>query len=91
MIRTVLFLCMGIWVTAASAQTLSLDDALSIALKNNIGVRIARNEVDIATINNSYGVAGGLPLVLPRAGTLIASAASTHSTAIAAILPRRVR
>jgi outer membrane protein TolC len=58
---------MGIWAAAVSAQTLSLDDALSIALKNNIGVRIARNEVDIAAINNSYGIAGGLPLVLGSA------------------------
>lgn len=63
MIRIVLFLCFGIWVTGAFAQELTLDDALSIALKNNLGIQIAHNEVDIAEINNSYGVAGGLPFV----------------------------
>jgi outer membrane protein len=67
MIRIVLFLCFGIWVTGVSAQALTLDDALSVALKNNIGIRIAHNEVAIAEINNSYGVAGGLPLVLGTA------------------------
>lgn len=45
------------------AQDLSLRQALDIALANNLGIRVARNNVDIAHINNSYGVAGGLPQV----------------------------
>lgn len=63
MIRIVFIFWLGIWVTRASSQELSLNDALSIALKNNLGIRIAHNAVDIAVINNSYGVAGGLPFV----------------------------
>ena len=63
MIRIVFIFWLGIWVNRASSQELSLNDALSIALKNNLGIRIAHNAVDIAVINNSYGVAGGLPFV----------------------------
>lgn len=48
---------------ASHAQNLSLRQALDIALANNLGIRVARNAVDAARINNSYGVAGGLPLV----------------------------
>ena len=44
-------------------RTSACAGALDIALRNNLGIRVARNNVDIATINNSYGIAGGLPLV----------------------------
>lgn len=43
--------------------TLTRDEAVRIALKNSLGLELARNYVDIAAINNSYGVAGGLPVV----------------------------
>jgi outer membrane protein TolC len=68
MIRIVLISCLGLWISRASSQELSLNEALSIALKNNLGIRIAHNDVDIAGINNSYGVAGGLPFVEGTAG-----------------------
>lgn len=42
---------------------LGLSEAVQIALKNNMGIQIARNYVDIAGINNSYSIAGGLPTV----------------------------
>src|SRR5882757_3102578 len=45
------------------AQTLTRDEAVRIALKNNLGIQLATNNVAIAGIYNSYGVAGGLPLV----------------------------
>jgi outer membrane protein len=48
---------------AAAAQQMTLDTAIAIALKNSPGLIISRNNVDIATINNTYGVAGGLPVV----------------------------
>jgi outer membrane protein len=44
-------------------QPLSLHDAVATALKNNLGIQIANNNINIADINNSYGVAGGLPVV----------------------------
>jgi outer membrane protein len=45
------------------AQTLTSQDAVQIALKNSLGIQLAKNYVDITTINNSYGIAGGLPIV----------------------------
>ncbi|HEV9037683.1 MAG TPA: TolC family protein [Puia sp.] len=45
------------------AQPLTRDEAVRIALKNNLGIELARNAVAIASINNSYGIAGGLPVV----------------------------
>ena len=46
-----------------SQQKLTLSDAVSIALKNSLGIKIAKNNIQANTINNSYGFAGGLPLV----------------------------
>lgn len=48
----------------AQAQELRLHDAVSIALKNSFNIQIAKNNTDIAAINNNYGIAGGLPLVI---------------------------
>ncbi|HTQ66205.1 MAG TPA: TolC family protein [Puia sp.] len=45
------------------SQKLGLPDAIEIALKNNLGIQVAKNNAVIAGINNSYGIAGGLPLV----------------------------
>jgi outer membrane protein len=45
------------------AQLLTRDEAVRIALKNSLGIDLGRNAVKIAAINNSYGIAGGLPLV----------------------------
>src|SRR5579859_1475371 len=45
------------------AQTLTRDEAVRIALKNNLGIELARNNVAIAGVYNSYGIAGGLPVV----------------------------
>jgi outer membrane protein len=55
----------ALWLifTDGFSQRLSLTDAVDIALKNSMNLRIAKNGVDIASINNSYGVAGGLPVV----------------------------
>jgi outer membrane protein TolC len=50
-------------IVGFSQNRLSLSDAVNIALKNNLGVKIAKNNLNISTINNDYGVAGGLPSV----------------------------
>lgn len=44
-------------------QTVTLHEAVTIALKNSLGIQMATNNTNIADINNSYGVAGGLPIV----------------------------
>jgi outer membrane protein len=46
-----------------SQQKLSLTDAVSTALKNSFDIQIARNNLEISTINNNVGVAGKLPVV----------------------------
>ena len=44
-------------------QPLQLSDAINIALKNSYDIEVAKNNVRINSINNNYGVAGGLPVV----------------------------
>ena len=46
-----------------SQQPLQLNDAINIALKNSYDIQVAKNNVEINSINNDYGVAGGLPVV----------------------------
>jgi len=43
--------------------TLKLPEAVQIALKNSLGIQMAKNNINIAGINNSYSIAGGLPSV----------------------------
>src|SRR5689334_9307286 len=45
------------------SQTLSLQDAINIALKNSLDIQLVKNNEDIAKTNNYIGVAGGLPVV----------------------------
>jgi outer membrane protein len=47
----------------AFAQNLSLQDAIAIALKNSLDIKLVKNNLQISDINNNIGVAGGLPLV----------------------------
>lgn len=53
----------------AGAQIqLDIKSAIDTALKNNFDIQIAKNINEISKINNSYGVAGGLPSVNITAG-----------------------
>lgn len=45
------------------SQALALQDAINIALKNSLDLQLLKNNVEINTINNHIGVAGGLPIV----------------------------
>lgn len=44
-------------------QPLQLSNAINIALKNSYDIEVSKNNVRINSINNNYGVAGGLPVV----------------------------
>ena len=44
-------------------DTLRLPDAINQALKKSLDITIAKNNIEAATILNSYGFAGGLPIV----------------------------
>lgn len=45
------------------SQTLTLPEAVSMALKNNLDIEVLKNNVQIADINNHISMAGGLPVV----------------------------
>jgi outer membrane protein len=47
--------------------SLTLDVAIATALKNSYEIEIAKNNVEVNTVLNHYGVAGGLPLVAANA------------------------
>lgn len=47
----------------ANAQQLTLKDAINIALKNSYDIQIAKNNVQISSINNHISIAGGLPTI----------------------------
>lgn len=44
-------------------STLTIQDAISMAIEHNFNVRIDRNQQEIAEINNSWAMAGALPQV----------------------------
>lgn len=60
------FVCIKMSV---AQQQIKLVEAIDIALKNNLDVQISKNNINIATINNHLGVAGGLPTVTGTAST----------------------
>jgi|SRR5579863_413115 len=63
MVRILFFLCFVFISGEAVSQQLTLDTAIAIALKNSPGLMIYKNNIDIAGLSNSYGMAGGLPLI----------------------------
>ena len=64
MIRYNLFITLlVITLSGFGQQTLSLDDAICIALGNNYDIEIFKQNEQIASINNSWGAAGRYPYV----------------------------
>lgn len=59
------FVLLGLSITASAfaQQKLTLQDAINTALKNSYDIQLAKNNVEITTINNHIGIAGGLPTV----------------------------
>jgi outer membrane protein TolC len=62
-IRKLLVILCFVSTHGFSQQPLQLNDAINIALKNSYDIEVAKNNVTINSINNDYGVAGGLPVV----------------------------
>ena len=58
-----IFLCCLNSIDIHAQDTLRLSEAVSVALGNSLSLQLANNNLDIADINNNYGVAGGLPVV----------------------------
>lgn len=44
-------------------QVISLQSAIDSAMMNNFSIRIAKNNTEISKVNNSFGMAGGLPSI----------------------------
>ncbi|MFZ4563472.1 MAG: TolC family protein, partial [Bacteroidales bacterium] len=66
MMNKKLYLLIAVMLSATGIvgqNMLSVEDAVGIALKNNYDVSIARNNADIAKINNTMGNAGMLPVL----------------------------
>ncbi len=51
----------------AFSQSLSLQDAINIALKKNLDLQLLKNNIEISEINNNIGIAGGLPVITASA------------------------
>lgn len=49
--------------SAMGQRVLTLEEAINIALKNNLDIQIARNDLEANSILNNIGIAGGLPAV----------------------------
>ncbi len=65
--RLLILLLVTVGMSGAFAQKLELKDAINIALKNSLDIELARNNVEQRSLLNSYGMAGGLPLVTANA------------------------
>jgi outer membrane protein len=68
-------------LTIAAPPILTPGKAVDDALKNNYGIMVARNDADIAKINNTLGNAGMLPSVAASSSdNVIAGGASAQKT-----------
>lgn len=59
-------ICVNVGFCMAQGK-LTLSDAVNLALKNNLDIQLARNTLEVSTVNNHIGVAGGLPTVTATA------------------------
>ena len=67
--KKVLFYFLLLLPFITEAQTpLTIINAIDTALKNNFDIQIAKNNTEISKINNTFGVAGGLPSINATAG-----------------------
>ncbi|WP_461789541.1 TolC family protein [Pedobacter sp.] len=58
-----IFTCLLFTSTVFGQEKLTLEEAISLALKNNYDIRLVKNDVAIAKNNANWGNAGMLPLV----------------------------
>lgn len=61
-------LCLSLMTAALFAQPMTVEEAISLGLKNNYDIRIARMSVKIAQKNRGLGTAAFLPVVSANAG-----------------------
>lgn len=61
--KLLIFLGLTFFTATQAQQTLTIDDAVGKALRNNYNILVARNNADIEKANNTAGNAGMLPNV----------------------------
>ncbi|SKA15381.1 TolC family protein [Sediminibacterium ginsengisoli] len=61
--RSLFILLLAVSAGSHAQQRLTLADAVNTALKKSYDIQLAKNSLEINTINNNAGVAGGLPTV----------------------------
>jgi outer membrane protein len=61
--KLLLFVFCAFALEGFAQQKITLTDAINIALKNSYDIQLAQNNIEISNIANSYGFAGGLPVV----------------------------
>jgi len=64
----ILYILLLVPIIAGAQVPVTITNAIDSALKNNFDIRIAKNNSEIGKINNTYGMAGGLPSVNANAG-----------------------
>lgn len=57
----------------AQDTLITAQDAVKIAIENNFGIIISKNEIEIGAINNNWANAGAIPLVSASANKVIGS------------------
>jgi outer membrane protein TolC len=69
LIKTALLItAISLSLTVKAQYVFTVQNAIDTALLNNFDIQIAKNNVEIARMNNTYGVAGGLPYISASAG-----------------------
>jgi outer membrane protein TolC len=63
-----LFIVLTLPYIGKAQQQFTLRNAIDTALRNNFDIQISKNDVEVARMNNTFGVAGGLPNVSANAG-----------------------
>ena len=61
------WLLMAVWSAISAQQVLTVEQAISLAMKNNYDILVAQNDADITTANNTWGNAGLLPTIAATA------------------------
>jgi len=61
--KRIIFLALILPLMGAAQTSITLKGAIDTTLRNSFDIQIAENNLDISKINNTFGVAGGLPSI----------------------------
>lgn len=67
--RLLIWIIVFVPIVAEGQRVIALQELIDLALKNNFDIQIARNDAEIDKIKNTYGYAGGLPVISGTMGS----------------------